>query len=98
MRAHKTKPTANAGQDQTVKARTPVYFDARGFTGNIISYEWNFGDGKMGRGLTCSHTYAEPLTSVVMGIAIVVALFWKLKVSKKTKKKRLRKMRASKHH
>lgn len=52
----------------------------------------------MGRGLTCSHTYAEPLTSVVMGIAIVVALFWKLKVSKKTKKKRLRKMRASKHH
>ena len=32
------------------------------------------------------------VTSVVLGIAIVVALFWKLNVSKKAKKKRPRKM------
>jgi len=129
-----TSLTANAGPDQTVKVRTPVYFDASGSAGNIVSYEWNFGDGTMGTGRISSHTYTElgtytvaltvkdaagnfggdlvtvtvvpvdslpswvDVTSVVLAIAVVAALFWKLKVSKKTKKKRLRKMRPSKHH
>jgi parallel beta-helix repeat protein len=124
----KIKPTANAGPNQTVKVGTSVYFDASESTGNIVRYEWDFGDGTRGTGFVCSHTYTElgtytvtltvkkatgnsdtdlvtvtvvpvesfpswiDATSVVIGIAIVAALFWKLKVSKRIKKKRRRKM------
>ena len=37
-----------------------VYFDAYGSTSEsgIVSYEWNFGDGSSGTGITTSHTYS----------------------------------------
>ena len=125
------KPTADAGPNQTVNVGTPVYFDARGSTGNIVSYEWDFGDGTRGIGVTCSHTYSEPgnytanltvkdaagnfdtdqLTAtvvsvevyppwiyslaVLVGVAIVALLFWKHKVSRKKRRKRMGKLRAS---
>lgn len=114
-----------------------VYFNASGSTGNNVSYEWDFGDGTRGKGVTCSHIYNETGTytvaltvkdaegnsdtdlatvtvvadeastpvefspwisplAVVTVIAIVAALFWKHKASKKTEKKRMRKLRARK--
>lgn len=62
-----TKPVANAGQDQTVNVGVTVTFDAGGSTDNvgIVSYEWNFGDGKTGTGITTSHTYTNPGTYTV---------------------------------
>lgn len=129
------KLTAQAGLDKSVKVGTAVSFDARGSTGNIVTYEWDFGDGKTGIGVTCSHTYYETGTyqaaltvrdvtgnfdtdqltvtviaddtsppvdtpslwvSALAGVIVIVmvaALFWKVKISKKTKKKRGRKMR-----
>jgi PKD repeat protein len=56
-----TKPTANAGSDQTANAGTPVTFDASASTDNvgIVSYEWNFGDGTTGTGKTTTHTYTN---------------------------------------
>jgi len=38
-----------------------VYFDASESTGDIVSYEWDFGDGTTGRGKTISHTYRTDL-------------------------------------
>mgnify|MGYP001062834436 CR=1 FL=1 len=62
-----TKPTANAGQDQTVNVGTAVTFDAGGSTDNvgIVSYEWNFGDGATGAIITTSHIYTSPGTYTV---------------------------------
>ena len=56
-----TQPIANVGQNQTVNAGTTVTFDASGSTDNIgvISYEWDFGDGTTGMGITVDHTYAN---------------------------------------
>jgi PKD repeat protein len=56
-----TKPTANAGSDQTVNVGTPVTFDASASTDNvsIVSYEWNFGDGTTGTGKTTTHAYTN---------------------------------------
>jgi len=57
-----TEPVANAGHDQTVPAGFTVTFDARGSSDNVgvISYEWNFGDGTEGAGITTTHTYSSP--------------------------------------
>jgi PKD repeat protein len=54
-----TKPTANAGQDQTVNVGETVNFDAGGSSDNvgIVSYEWNFGDGTTATGKTTTHIY-----------------------------------------
>ena len=62
-----TKPTANAGQDQTVNVGATVTFDGGGSTDNvgIVSYEWDFGDGTTGTGATTSHTYTNPGTYTV---------------------------------
>jgi len=62
--ADATKPVADAGLDQTVVEDIVVSFDAGGSSDNvgIVSYEWDFGDGTTGTGLTVNHTYAEPGT------------------------------------
>ncbi len=38
----------------------PINFDASNSTGAIVSYKWDFGDGKTGGGITIEHTYEEP--------------------------------------
>ena len=54
-----TPPVAAAGQDLTVKIGSTVTFSAAGSSDNvgIVSYEWDFGDGTSGSGVTTSHTY-----------------------------------------
>jgi hypothetical protein len=54
-------PTANAGNDQTVILDTQVSFDAGESTDNneIAGYQWTFGDGSTGAGVTASHNYTE---------------------------------------
>ena len=62
-----TNSVADAGPDQTVKAGETVSFDAEGSTDNvgIVSYEWEFGDGTTGTGITTTHIYTEPGTYTV---------------------------------
>lgn len=55
-------PIAKAGEDQSVAIDEPVHFDAGASfdpDGNLIAYEWNFGDGTTGGGATTSHAYAK---------------------------------------
>jgi len=60
-------PTADAGLDQTVPEDTIVNFDASGSSDNIgiISYQWDFGDGTTGTGITTTHTYTSAGTYTV---------------------------------
>jgi PKD repeat protein len=47
----------------TVKADSPVTFSAAGSSdpdGDSLTFEWDFGDGNTGSGLTTSHTYVQP--------------------------------------
>jgi len=37
-----------------------VSFDGSGSTGEITAYEWNFGDGGLGSGVTADHAYETP--------------------------------------
>ncbi|MFQ6126908.1 MAG: PKD domain-containing protein [Candidatus Heimdallarchaeota archaeon] len=62
-----TKPVANAGPDQTVEIGTTVAFNAGGSSDNVavVRYEWDFGDGTTGTGITTTHTYTEPGTYAV---------------------------------
>ena len=56
---------AQADSDKTVKVGTTVYFDASSSTGNILTYEWDFGDETTETGITPSHTYHETGTYTV---------------------------------
>jgi hypothetical protein len=55
-----TKPTVNAGQNQTAPTGSTVAFDADGSQDNtgISTYTWSFGDGSNATGRTATHTYS----------------------------------------
>ena len=56
-------PVADAGTDQEVCANTIVQFDASKSTGGgrtIKSFDWDFGDGEKGGGISPTHAYAKP--------------------------------------
>ena len=58
-------PTATMSVDPsgTVKAGSSVTFSAAGSSdpdGDSLTFEWDFGDGNTGTGLTTSHAYAQP--------------------------------------
>jgi len=59
-----TEPIADAGQDKIIVQGTSVSFDASNSSDNvgIVSYEWDFGDGTDGTGISTSHTYSNPGT------------------------------------
>jgi PKD repeat protein len=63
-----TAPTAIAGNNQTVQANTPAAFDGCNSCDNagLVSYEWHFGDGSTGNGMTATHTYSQPGTYTVI--------------------------------
>jgi PKD repeat protein len=67
VKLDKTVPVADAGGDQSVAQNVVVAFDASKSSDNvgIVSYEWDFGDGSKGIGLTTNHTYKEPGVYVV---------------------------------
>jgi len=71
LKIDKTPPVANAGRDQTVIGET-VSFDASGSMDNvgIVSYQWDFGDGRSGTGKTTTHTYtyAKPTYTVTLTV------------------------------
>ena len=55
-------PTADAGDDQTVDEAETVLFDGTASVdedGNIVRYEWDFGDDGTGDGATTTHVYAD---------------------------------------
>jgi PKD repeat protein len=62
-----TLPVANAGQNQNVQIGQVVTFNGAGSTDNtgIASYQWNFGDGGTGSGISPTHTYSTAGTYTV---------------------------------
>jgi hypothetical protein len=61
-------PRADAGDDQISAIDISVSFDASGsydLDGQIVTYEWDFGDDNSGIGLTTSHNYTTNGTYIV---------------------------------
>jgi len=54
-------PVANAGNDKAEAVNVSVHFDASNSYDNvrIVSYEWDFGDGNTGTGMSINHTYSS---------------------------------------
>ena len=61
---------ADAGGPYDGTVGEAVTFDATGSTGNIESYNWDFGDGTTGVGPTVDHIYNAPATYTV-GLTLV---------------------------
>lgn len=54
-------PTARAGGPYSAQPGVPISFDGTGSTdpdGNILTWEWDFGDGSAGSGAAPTHAYA----------------------------------------
>lgn len=54
-------PVADAGSNQSALVGETVNFDGSGSSdpdGTIVSYDWDFGDGNGGSGMTTTHDYA----------------------------------------
>ncbi|MCC7571870.1 MAG: PKD domain-containing protein [Candidatus Methanofastidiosum sp.] len=61
-------PQANAGTNKTAKVGQSVSFNGSSSTdsdGTIISYAWDFGDGRSSAGSIVSHVYSSPGTYTV---------------------------------
>ena len=61
-------PVANAGADQTAFVGETVSFNGSGSydpDGTIVTYDWVFGDGETGAGVTTTHAYATAGTYTV---------------------------------
>lgn len=63
--SNNSPPTATINVDPsgTVKTGESVTFNAAGSSdpdGDAMTFEWRFGDGNTGNGLTTSHTYTQP--------------------------------------
>ena len=55
-------PVANAGPDKTAFVNGIITFNGSGsydIDGNINSYDWDFGDGATGTGVTTTHAYSS---------------------------------------
>jgi len=62
-------PVADAGPDQTVLVDEVVIFDgsrSSDIDGYITAYEWDFGDGTSGTGVTTTHAYGTAGTYTVI--------------------------------
>lgn len=62
-------PLANAGPDQTATFDVPALFNASASTdsdGTLVGYEWNFGDGTTGSGVSVDHLYPQLGTYTVV--------------------------------
>lgn len=57
--------SADPGPDRTVDVGEPIAFDGSNSTGDIIAYDWDFGDGTTATGVTPEHTYTESGTYTV---------------------------------
>jgi PKD repeat protein len=61
-------PVVNAGPNQTANEGSVVQFSGTatpGSANNLVSYNWNFGDGATATGLTPTHTYNDDGTYTV---------------------------------
>lgn len=61
-------PVADAGPDQSAYVGDTVAFDGSGSSdpdGTIVSYDWDFGDGATGTGITTSYVYSATGTYTV---------------------------------
>jgi len=58
-------PVADAGGPYTGAVNAPISLDGSGTTGSASSYQWDFGDGTTGTGITVTHIYVTAGTYTV---------------------------------